>query len=412
MRLSDYMWIAISLIVAVAVMIFNRRRYGDHLTPIGIVFGVNLASLCCYHLKMLNFHEVHPQTHLIIFIGLAAFLSAVLFKLPRHLDRMRVGPVELATLTPIFYGVVVLSICGWATSLFLMIGRHGLAYMLANAWVLEKEFQMQYVGYLNLFGILVLPMYVIRKVTRSARRLDLALAVLSLVGLLLAGIKQYVIFTSASAVVAYAVLKPGKVSIRHALFGLVVILSFFVIYDTYIDLFVSHSFPESRFPHWMAFVERPYLYFTGSWPAMDRLVMDRVIEEPVFGYITLQPIWKILGDGLHLMEPVGRFLPEVEIGPQGYNVFSFFGEIYWDFGIIGVAVISFLVGWFASSLYLKSVTGGAWGFVLMYAIFAYGLVVSFFAYYYRFEMFILLSVVFVLAFVVAPRLPEGRIHAE
>ena len=411
MRLSDYTWIAISLIVAVAVMIFNRRRYGDHLTPVGIVFGVNLASLCCYHLKMLNFHNVHAQTHLIIFIGLAAFLSAGLFKLPRQLDRMRVVPVDLATLTPIFYGVVALSICGWATSLFLMIGRHGLSYMLANTWVLGTEFQMQYVGYLNLFGILVLPMYVIRKVTRTARRIDLALAVLSLVGLLLAGIKQYVIFTSACAVVAYAVLKPGRISIRHALFGLVTILSFFVIYDTYIDLFVTHSFPESRFPPWLTFVERPYLYFTGSWPAMDRLVMDRVIEEPVFGYITLQPILKILGDGLHLMEPVGRFLPAVEIGPQGYNVFSFFGEVYWDFGILGVTVVSFLVGWFASSLYLKAVTGGTWGFVLMYAIFAYGLVVSFFAYYYRFEMYILLSAVFVLAFVVAPRLPEGGKHA-
>ena len=411
MSVGDFAWSSIFLLLAVSTLTFNRRRYGDHLTPLGLFIGVNSVAVCCLHFNLLNFTRVHLETHLVILAGMTAFILAVVVKLPGGIKRASLDRDDTRSLNPLFYAIVSLAVSGWIISLYFMSSKYGLAYLIANTWILELEFQLQYVGYLNMFGILVLPMYVIRRTCGMAHRIDLLLVILALVGLLLAGIKQYVIFSSVSAVVAYSVMRPGRIGLRHALVGFAVIIGFFVAYNELVDVFVRQSFSDSRFPVALQFLERPYLYLTGSWPAMDRLVMDHALQEPVFGYITLQPLWKLLGDGLHLIDPVNRFLPSVEIGPQDFNVFSFFGEVYWDYGVPGVAVFSFVLGWVGASLYLKAVTSGRWGFVLLYAIFSYGLVVSFFAYYYRFEMLVLLGLIALLMYVVSPLIARNLNHA-
>jgi len=105
---------------------------------------------------------------------------------------------------------------------------------------------------------------------------------------------------------------------------------------------------------------------------------------------------------------VQRFLPFIDIGAHGYNVYSFMGEVYWDFGIVGVCLASFAAGWIGAGFYAKARSKGHWGYVLLYGIFAYGLVLSFFSYYYRFEMLLLLGLVAILAFVVDPLLAGRR----
>ncbi|MBK6899698.1 MAG: hypothetical protein IPH09_10630 [bacterium] len=46
---------------------------------------------------------------------------------------------------------------GWILPLAVILARYGPGHLLVNLWILQYEFQMQFLGYLNLVGILVFP---------------------------------------------------------------------------------------------------------------------------------------------------------------------------------------------------------------------------------------------------------------
>jgi len=412
MNAADILWLSLFAVTATAILILNRIRFGDHLTPIGIYVGVNSLSIAAYHFRLLDFTDVGARSHLVVLISLLAFTGAVFLRLPAaDVDRGRDGPLSPPS-TSIFRSVAVLANAGWMLSLVLLLNEYGMSHLRANIWIFQKEFQIQYIGYLNLVGILVLPMYVAMRCAGTGRRLDLILSGLAITGLLLAGIKQYVVFSTISAIVVYAVLRPGRFRLRHASVVFAGIVGFFVVYDAVVDIFGTRTFPGSKFPELLTCLERPYLYLTGSWPAMEHIVGGDMQPQPIFGYITLQPLWKILGDGLGLIEPVQKHMPFIDIGAHGFNVYSFTGDVYWDYGEIGVGVVSFVIGWIGAAFYARARMRRNWGHVLLYGVFSYGLALSFFAYYYRFGMLLLLFVVASLAFIVEPMIsrkaPYGR----
>ena len=137
---------------------------------------------------------------------------------------------------------------------------------------------------------------------------------------------------------------------------------------------------------------------------MDVLVTQPVPPaQPIFGYVTLQPIWKLLGDGLKIIEPVPQYLPPVDISATDFNVYAFIGEIYWDFGLLGVTLLSFLFGSLITKLYIKAKSGGSWMDKLLYSLVAYLLAISFFNYFLRFETVVLLCYVLIIGKLVSTR---------
>ncbi|MBK7670700.1 MAG: hypothetical protein IPJ24_04775 [bacterium] len=79
---------------------------------------------------------------------------------------------------------------------------------MTNIWMLQGEFQMQFIGYLNLLGILVLPTYVLL-VARQGFRLPASCALASaLWGLLLAGIKAFMFYSCLMALFCWSVVAP------------------------------------------------------------------------------------------------------------------------------------------------------------------------------------------------------------
>jgi len=274
-----------------------------------------------------------------------------------------------------------------------------LDFLLSNLWVLQPEFQMKYLGYLNVLGIAVLPTFLIRRTLGRSRRFDILLVGSSLIGLVLAGIKTYFIYSLVVSVILYALYRLNRLSIKHffvIFLVFTIILVFFVSYDATIDIFSAVQLPGSSLPESLAFFERPYVYFVGSWPAMDILVSDQAHpSQPIFGYVTLQPLWKILGDGLGLIEPVPPYLPAVDITSTEFNVYAFIGEVYWDFGLAGVVLLSLTFGLITTRLYLKARSGSSWVDKLLYAMVGYLLAISFFSYFLRFETVVLILYVYI-----------------
>jgi oligosaccharide repeat unit polymerase len=387
--------------LALLALWFSKYWYGDLISPLSIFVGVNSTSLALYHLKMMALYDISLMTHLIALAGLMAFVvgslmaSGIPFQKP---IRITSSQPPTRGLGRFFYSTGLLSSMGWVVALRLLAQRYSLSFLYSNPWILQSEFQMQFIGYLNLLGVLILPTFVLKWLLDRRRLLDLLVVLSALFGLVLAGIKSYFMISFISAVFVFAALRPGKIRVYHVVLISLVGLAFFAFYDKTIDVFVPISFRGATFPNWLNFLQRPYLYFVGSWPALDRIVHGHMPAQVIWGQVTLQPLWKVLGDGLQLIEPIPSYLPAVNIGASPFNVFSFIGEVYWDYGIVGVAILSLLLGFWGTRLYLQVRHLAAWQSALLYGIFAYVTFISFFAYYFQFTTIFLLLYIFFLGF--------------
>ena len=391
-QLLDLFWILSLGTLAAGAVFLSRKRYGAGISPLSVFVAVNSLSLATYHLRLAGLYTVSADTHLVVLLSLGCFaIGCLVVPFPAAASAPRRADWDRG-LRAFFHLVGLLSLAGWTTALGILLQRHGVATLLANPWILQDQFQMHGLGYLNLVGILCLPAYVALRAGGTAKRRDLLLVVSALTGLLLAGIKSFVFFSAAGSLLVLSVLRPRLPRLRHLLCALAAGLGFFVLYDHVVDVFVL-SPEHAGFPAWLGWLERPYSYVVGSWPAMDQVLRGGLGRPPVPGYVVLQPVWKVLGDGLGWVRPTPEYFPFVDIGGTVWNVFSFAGEVFWDLGPLGVAVVSFLVGLGATVLYTRARRGGTWVAALAYGVFAYGLVLSFFAYYYRFGLVVLLVVV-------------------
>ena len=378
--------------LALLALWFSRYWYGEIISPLSVFVGINSISLAFYHLNLLDMYDVSFLTQSVVLCGLAAFVVGIL--VPSGIPYQRSTKalshkVVTRGLGTFFYVTGLISTIGWVMPLRLLMQKYSADYLYQNLWILQDEFQMQFIGYLNLFGVLILPTFVIKWLLRDKRFVDLVLVCSALFGLLLAGIKSYFLISITTTILAFAVVRPGRIRIHHVAIMTVLVLGFFVLYDRIIDIFVADSFQDTSFPAWMNFLQRPYIYLVGSWPSLEQIVRGDMVSQVVWGQVTLQPIWKILGDGLGLVEPIPAFLPFVDIGVSNFNVFSFIGEVYWDYGLLGVIIMSFSMGFWVTWLYLRTRYHPSWVNILLYTLFAYGLSISFFAYYFQLKLILL-----------------------
>jgi oligosaccharide repeat unit polymerase len=384
---SDAAWIAVFGLLFVGCLYLSLRLHGGVATPLFFFVGGYCISIGLYHLRLFRFPDVSVVTHLIVILSLAAFaLGAMLASARKRRPR---GAPDVRGLSIFFYGTAALSTLGWSLPLAIIVAKYGTAHLMTNLWILQFEFQMQFIGYLNLLGILVFPTFLIKNRHLGAGWFDRLLVLSALVGLLLAGIKSYLVYSMFCGVLVHSAASPRAVKIRNlAILGASVLL-FFVGYNRVIDVLGVTEYPESRIPEAVSYLDRPYLYFAGALPAMEQVVGGGMAPRPVPGMVTLQPLWKIAGDLLGIVDPVPQYLPEVAIGPSDFNVYSFAGEVFWDWGAAGVAACSLLLGWALTALFRSACTTGFWMDSLLYAVFGYGAVIAFFLYYYRFNSFFL-----------------------
>lgn len=403
MNPADFAWLPVFLVTGLASVAASLRLYGHWFSPLSIFVGVNSASLFMYHLRFVEFSGVSLATHLIVLAAFVAFLAGTLIAgtgrgaLPAARVRQ---PRDVRNLSLFFNITGTLATLGWLIAAGILAQRYGLGNLVRNIWLLQLTFQMQFIGYLNMIGILVLPAFVIKAGTGTRRWYDHLILASAIFGLLLAGIKAYVFYSVITALTAWSAVRPDRFRFLVPVLALVMVVVFFVVYTEKVDVFVTESFAGSESTEKFGAFLRPYVYFAGPWPAMDTLVTGEMEERLHFGAVTLEPVWKILGEGLGLVESVPFALPFTFIGVVPFNVYSFFGEVYWDWGWPGVMAVSFLLGLLSARLYLRARRPGYWGHILIYAIVAYGVFLTCFNYNFRFNMVVMLLYTYGLGFLI------------
>jgi len=400
MKFADFAWIIVFVSIGIAVARLSVRLYGTLASPMGFYVLGNSAAGSLYHLKLLAYPDASFQAHALVLLSMLVFICAALFISSRD-NHAAVAP-DNRGLKTFFYVTGAISTLSWVLLLTAMIAKYGGRHLLSNLWLLEYEFQMRYFGNFNVLNIIGFPTYSLKRARLGVGRLDALLVASSFFGLILAGIKGFLVYSIAAGMLAKSTVDRGGLRFRHLVgFGMAVI-GYFLIYNVLIDVFVSMRLPGSSFPEALKFLERPYFYMTGAWPAMDEIIRGQIELAPVPGFVTFEPFWKIVADLLGIVEPIPRVLPIVPVGPYFFNVFTLAGEVYWDWGVPGLIIFSAAIGGIVTQLFITARRVGYWGSVLLYAITGYIVIISFFAFYFRFTMFTLVSYL-----LVAGYLPVG-----
>jgi len=403
MKPADFLWLAVFVPLVPLGVALSRRLFGHWFSPLSIFVGINSLSMAGYHLRLLDMPDAIVEVHFLLLAAFVAFLLGTLLvggnravEPPRPAD----APLDTTGLAGFFYVTVVLSTVGWLVQLVILTGRLGLATLIRNIWVLQSTFQMQFVGYLNLLGILVFPAFVLRRLTGTARRWDVLLALSALFGLLLAGIKGYMVFSVMGGVYVFSVVRPARFRMVHLAAGMGLILAFFVFYVARVDIFSQEHYRGTGIMAHLPALHMPYLYFVGSWPSLGFVVDGTVADLPRLGTFVLQPLWKILGL-LGIIDFATLYQPFVNFGSFTFNVYSLVGEVYWDLGWPGVLGVTFLLGWITTAMYLRPRRCDYWGHVLVYAVLVHGLFISFFSFTYTFNVYVMLAYLYLAGFVAA-----------
>ncbi len=406
MGFADVLWLLLFALLGASSLLWSRRLYDHWFSPLTIFFGVNCLSLCGYHLRLLDMKDVSLLVHLVVVTCLLAFAAGC--ALGTQGRRVAAPAAVRASLDErglalFFYVTSAIATAGWLLAAAVLFLRHrGLGLLLANLWLLQSEFQMQGIGYLNMLGILVLPAYLLRRARGPHRWLDDLLMASAIWGLMLAGIKAFVFYSALTAMGTWSVARPDRFRARHIAFGGALLVAFFVAYNAKIDIFVSRvaapeGSPLAAFPE----LQWPYLYLVGAWPAMQNIADGLLPAPSVPGAMTFYAVWKVAGDLLGLVESVPFAQNFTSIGPSMFNVYSIFGVLYQEWTWPGAVAVCGLLGFIASRLYLRARNAGYWGHVLMYGLFSYGLSMSCFMYVYRFNEAVLFIYLYALGFVVA-----------
>lgn len=376
----------------------SRIIYRDLFAPLGLFVGLNLGSLALYQLQLLPLTAIQNKAYILIAGSLLAFSAGSILGTPDYWRDAKPkvrspsfpNKRNTAGLPLFFFGTALLASFGWILQLFFVIRDLSFDELIAQPYVLQVSFQQRYIGYLNLLGILVLPGFVLFTLNcRRFRLLGVLASMSALFGLLLAGIKSYLVFSFALAFLVFTNTKPGKLGVRHLLFLALFLIGFMGLYDRYIDTYVTKQFPGSRIPGQFAFLERPYLYMVGAWPAMS-IIMEKPLDLPVPAYHSLNFAWKMVGSGLGMVGAMPLKEPYVNIGAGEFNVYTFIGGLYSDFGWIGTVLGCFVLGFSATYLYCRAQDRKTWIASLTAGIVNYGIFISFFSFYYRFNLIFLI----------------------
>ncbi len=400
MSLGDVLWILVFVAVALGELTVSRQFFGHWFTPLSIYTGMNCGSLALYHLRILDLIRLSEKTYALAFGSIALFAAGALsaagwrsIRFGKAADRRR----DASHLEAFYYVTATIATIGWMLALAIMVSRYGLGGLLSNVWRLQGEFQMQFIGNLNLIGILVAPTYVIKRFYGVRRRLDDLVLLSCLLGLLLAGIKSYITTSAIAALLAWSVCRPERFRAVHLLLALLVLLGFFVIYTQKIDIYTPESYDAEGTEERVAPLQRPYLYIVGSWPALSAVIGGEAEPSPRAGHVLMQPAWKVLPI-LGAAETIPSLLPFVSIGITEFNVYAFAGEVYWDAGPRASLLMSWLLGFLATRAYVAARVAAYWGHALLYALVGYGVFMSLFAYFYTFNFVLMLSYAWVLGF--------------
>ncbi len=291
----------------------------DITKPLSIVAPAMVSILVCDFF----FHKLNLSTILLGFTPLLIFaaLSTLLTYITSSKKKLR--PIKIFTDGNFLKIIRIITIISFASSTYLVINfsrEFGFDSIFTKADLLQSNAITNSLGNLLYFNVFLLPIFLKILSTGKSKTIYATCSALSLFFLYFAGIKSYLF---QSILLCAFVFLQGKNFKNIALtffLTLAALLTYFIFYDTHIDLSANNTFES---------LQRFLAYFSGSWATFESYLENPPSSQhQALG--TFFPFYKIISNGEISLSEYLRFF---SIEGFELNVIPLFQMAYLEGGV-------------------------------------------------------------------------------
>ena len=365
--LSDGTMVFIGVLAIAAVLfILPKVLYGDYGNPLGIYTLVWGGLIFCFQLGMVDYDPILKATWWAIATSAATFCLGSLTAL--FWGRVRPGKPVTAQLTTrinqgrletLLKGFILLGVIGLVLQIVHLQETIGLTEFWQDPVAArEKHTHLRFWGYLNLLNVSNVALGTIYLcLFKRFRWWLLPLATTALAASLLSTDRTRFFYTVIWSLIAgwYATGGFRFTRMKSTVLALTVLglLGFFVIIGNHYQRHYRERYEEHIHfsENWM-FLAEPYIYFTGTIPAMDAMLRD--INPKYGGRFSFSPLVSLL----HLVQPDLEPVPlqgKLYHVPMELNTFSYLQQFYQDFGWFGLLLGPWVCGFLSCWAYVLAV---------------------------------------------------------
>lgn len=395
------MIINIQILLTIISFYFSKKIHGKIIAPTSLYCVINTFTILLVLLNLLPYFPINNIPLLLILISEFCLIFGSLFgialynsynKSKMKKKERKFNNVKVVQLSLRIIGLI--STFGWVFAFIkIMLSQFSISFLLNNPhYIGNIGITAQYIGYLNLLGIWVLPMFVYCFVMGNSRKIDILFVASSFVGLFLAGIKIYIVISLVTSLFVYIILTQ-KIKVRYLFITGILGLLFFVFYNLYIDPWSGKvTFIGSKFPESLRFLEQPYRYVTGPLMGFSELSYYSGDIFPYKGYVAFSWFFKLLAFFNLFDGEVATYLKSTNIGENGIgiNVYTLVGELFLDIGLLGMILYMFIFGVIISILFEVAKNSENIISIFLSSLLLFVIFFSFFAFYLNFNTLVLI----------------------
>lgn len=387
---------------------FNRRI----ITPVTVYIGVNTVAVFLFLLNLLPYNQLNILAFLILIISEVALMFGSVLgmaivsdigkkyrtRVCKDIKNINVKQAyiidhDLKTVKLSLKIIGIVSTIGWIYAFInIMLSQYSISFLLQNPhYIGVTGITMQYLGYVNLLGIWVFPMYCYCYIKKKVSRIDFLFVLSAFLGLFLTGIKTYIIISLITGLFVYVHLS-YKIKWKNIIITSIIILAFFIFYNYYIDPWVSRIvISGSKFPSILKPLEQPYRYLSGPFAGFSSLVSYDSLF-PYKGFVVFSWVFKLLSFFNLFDGDTTSYFDSISIGSDtlSINVYTMVGEAYLDLGIFGILFLFFILGLITTMLFEAGKDSKNLVSLFVSSLLMYCLFISFFAYYLGFNILVLI----------------------
>lgn len=379
-----YFHALVLLLLATGAVFLSWRWFGHILTPFSVFFGVWFAALAMFCVRWVRYTPIGATTEAFIafsmtFFGLGWFLAyglkggrACLRRKP--FDPARVSTVKLRHLIFLSCG---LGLIGLGDFLLNVQRALGLGTYLRAPYLIRQAMGagqivegIKVFNWLNVLNVVLCVIYLQSKPPRGRTAVWTVLVVSVASTLFMEDRTRffYAILWAGFVLAYLGVWRAKKIIVGATLVGALLLVQFLVV-ASWLGKVAQNSpvLMDSKTVSGGAdALLGPYVYFTGSFPALQDYTMDTWGRTN--GEMTFYPAFRLLSlfdKKLAPPSPIGEFYDI----PIPFNTYTWLQQFFDDFGTAGIVLGPLFVGLVAGLVYFGGVRRGS-----LFAIYANGLI--------------------------------------
>ncbi len=367
-----------------------------------ILFTAIFSSVYVLSIMRLStqIEEFYWLTHFTILIGLFSFILGTIIINRKHTYTLNV-------INSINKNYLYISYLVFLFSILLLIYEYsisGIPILSDNPEL--ARFAVQQSGYIHILALLfkpILSIYILLILTFNKiginKKDKFFVSILSLIGILLllaSGSRGQIALVATVSIISYLII--NKIKIKYIVFlalVMILLLGFVKYYRDYLfygDAYISSIADVWYFGEDFIYLYNGYVTLTMNFQIFNQLVVTFLSQDYFYGYFLLMPIISLYPGR---QQTLGDFQNEYwDTGFHGGLTSTYLGVPYADFGIIGVIIISLLLGMISKYLYVKMLTSFSFRHILIYSYWIVTIFLCIYTYPYGEFNFFLYFVVF------------------